>query len=149
MKINWGTGLVIGMLAFISFIMYFVITMLSSTDYDHDLVTEDYYRAELYYQQDIDAEKNSLGMKEQIQVKNEGDKLIVQFPETMKLNEMEGNISFYRPSNKKLDFQIPFKELSGNSLIVPEENLVKGRWNININWTNMDKDFLFKKEITY
>ena len=80
MKINWGTGLVIGMLAFISFIMYFVITMLSSKDYDHDLVTEDYYRAELYYQQDIDAEKNALAMKEQIQVKTEGNKLVVQFP---------------------------------------------------------------------
>ena len=149
MKINWGTGLVIGMLAFISFIMYFVITMLSSKDYDHDLVTEDYYRAELYYQQDINAEKNALAMKEQIQVKTEGNKLVVQFPETMDLQEMEGNVSFYRPSNKMLDFQIPFKELSENSLIVPEEKLVKGRWNININWTNRDKDFLFKKEIIY
>ena len=149
MKINWGTGLVIGMLAFISFIMYFVVTMLSSTDYDHDLVTEDYYRAELYYQQDIDAEKNALAMKDQIQVKTEGNKLVVQFPETMDLQEMEGNVSFYRPSNKMLDFQIPFKELSENSLIVPEEKLVKGRWNININWTNRDKDFLFKKEIIY
>ena len=149
MKINWGTGLVIGMLAFISFIMYFVVTMLSSTDYDHDLVTEDYYRAELYYQQDINAEKNALAMKEQIQVKTEGNKLVVQFPETMDLQEMEGIVSFYRPSNKMLDFQIPFKELIGNSLIVPEEKLVKGRWNININWTNRDKDFLFKKEIIY
>lgn len=149
MKINWGTGLVIGMLAFISFIMYFVITMLSSKDYDHDLVTEDYYRAELYYQQDINAEKNTLAMKEQIQVKTEGNKLVVQFPETMDLQEMEGIVSFYRPSNKMLDFQVPFKELIGNSLIVPEEKLVKGRWNININWTNRDKDFLFKKEIIY
>ena len=67
----------------------------------------------------------------------------------MNLQEMEGIVSFYRPSNKMLDFQIPFKELSENSLIVPEEKLVKGRWNININWTNRDKDFLFKKEIIY
>ncbi|MDT0678828.1 cytochrome C oxidase Cbb3, partial [Zunongwangia sp. F117] len=36
MKINWGTGLVIGMVAFISFIMYFVVTMMTSNEYDHD-----------------------------------------------------------------------------------------------------------------
>ena len=59
MKINWGTGMVLVLLAFISFIMYFVVTMLTNKDYDQDLVVEDYYKAELHYQEDIDAEENA------------------------------------------------------------------------------------------
>jgi len=53
MKFNWGTGIVLAFIGFISFIMYFVITMFSSDRFKNDLVTEDYYGAELLYQNDI------------------------------------------------------------------------------------------------
>ena len=36
MKINWGTGIVIAFIAFISFIMYFVVNMNVNKKYDHD-----------------------------------------------------------------------------------------------------------------
>ena len=54
MKLNWGTGIVIAFVGFISFIMYFVITMNTDKALDHDLVTEDYYKEELEFQNDID-----------------------------------------------------------------------------------------------
>ena len=44
MKFNWGTGIVLAFIAFISFIMYFVISMNTNNKYDHDLVSENYYR---------------------------------------------------------------------------------------------------------
>ena len=47
MKINWGTGIVIVIAAFISFIMYFVITMSTNNKYSYDLVTDNYYQQEL------------------------------------------------------------------------------------------------------
>ncbi|GAA4307860.1 FixH family protein [Pontixanthobacter gangjinensis] len=149
MKINWGTGLVIGMLAFISFIMYFVVTMMSSTDYDHDLVVEDYYREELHYQQDIDAEKNALALEEGIEVYRDGNKLILKFPETMNLAELEGTVSFYRPSSKKLDFVIPFSEIENNRLLAPDDQMIAGRWNLKVRWQEHGKEYLFKKEILY
>ncbi|MDX1544584.1 MAG: FixH family protein [Christiangramia sp.] len=148
MKINWGTGLVIGMLAFISFIMYFVVTMMSSKDYDHDLVVEDYYKAELHYQQDIDAEKNALGLDENISLKNNNGKLVMIFPENMKTEKMEGVILLYRPSNKALDFEIPFSEVSTREFLIPEDKLVGGRWNVIVSWKSKGKEYLFKKEIT-
>lgn len=147
MKINWGTGLVIGMLAFISFIMYFVVTMMSSKDYDHDLVVEDYYKAELHYQQDIDAEKNALGLDENISLKNNNGKLVLIFPENMKTEEMEGVILLYRPSNKALDFEIPLSEVGTREFLIPEDKLVEGRWNVSVSWKSKGKEYLFKKEI--
>jgi len=149
MKINWGTGIVIGMLLFISFILYFVVTMLSSSDFDHDLVVEDYYKAELHYQQEIDAEENALALKEQIQLERNGSELKLKFPNNMNINEIKGNVNFYRPSNKQLDFSIPFTEIEEQHFIIPERQLIKGRWNIKISWQQNDKEFLFKKEILY
>jgi len=149
MKINWGTGLVIGMLAFISFIMYFVVTMMSSNDFNHDLVVEDYYKAELHYQQDIDAERNALQMEERIRLENTNSKILIFFPEEMDLTSLDGKVNFYRPSNKVLDFSIDFSEITSNEFIVSTEKLVPGRWNINITWQRQDEEFLFKKEINY
>ncbi|MCG9971899.1 FixH family protein [Christiangramia crocea] len=149
MKINWGTGLVIGMLAFISFIMYFVVTMLSSTEYDHDLVVEDYYKAELHYQEDIDAEKNALSLEENIRLEIKNGKLVLVFPESMKIEEMEGAIYLYRPSNKNLDFQIPLSEVKTREFLIPGEKLVDGRWNVSVNWNTKGKEYLFKKEIVF
>ena len=57
MKINWGTGIVIAIVAFIGFILYFVITMSTDKTYSYDLVTDKYYQQELKYQQEIDAKK--------------------------------------------------------------------------------------------
>ena len=59
MKINWGTGIVLAFIGFISFILFFVVRMSMDNKANHDLVTENYYKAELGYQNEIDAENNS------------------------------------------------------------------------------------------
>ncbi|MFV9483568.1 FixH family protein [Christiangramia sp. ASW11-125] len=149
MKINWGTGIVIGMLAFISFIMYFVVTMMSSSDYDHDLVVEDYYKAELHYQQDIDAQENAFALNEQISLERRGESLIIIFPEGIDLENTMGTVSLYRPSNKKLDFSIPFSEIKSSEFKIPANQLVNGRWNVKVTWKNDEKEFMYKTEIVY
>ena len=149
MKLNWGTGLAIGMIAFISFIMYFVITMLTSPGFDHDLVVEDYYGAELHYQQDINAESNALELKDKLTFTRKGNSLFINLPQEIELSKLEGNIAMYRPSNKALDFQVSLNNLQDHKLEIPTENIVKGRWNVIVNWNYLGKDFLFKKEINY
>ncbi|HKJ47484.1 MAG TPA: FixH family protein, partial [Christiangramia sp.] len=78
-----------------------------------------------------------------------GSKLILQFPNDMDLTDIAGNVNFYRPSNKQLDFNIPFSDISGQKLEIPEAQLVKGRWNIKVTWQKEGKEFMFKKEIVY
>ncbi|WP_371877580.1 FixH family protein [Aquimarina sp. Aq78] len=57
-------------------------------------------------------------------------------------------MSFYRPSNKKLDFEIPIS-LSTSELIIEDKNLLEGRWNITIDWKYGNTSYLFKKSFTY
>jgi hypothetical protein len=57
-------------------------------------------------------------------------------------------VSLYRPSNKKLDFEVPIS-LSGTHLLIPKSTLVGGRWDISIDWTYDGKEFLNKKTIYF
>jgi hypothetical protein len=57
-------------------------------------------------------------------------------------------VSLYRPSNKKLDFEVPIS-LSSPHLLIPKSNLVGGRWDISIDWSYEGKEFLSKETILY
>lgn len=148
MKINWGTGIVIGMVLFISFIMFLVINMLTDKKFDHDLVTEEYYQEELHYQEEINAETNAFSLKENITDRRVKDGWIIEFPKNLELSKISGNLNFYRPSNEKLDFNIPL-ELKEYKIFIKDEQLVEGRWNINIHWEYEGTPYLYKNEIVY
>lgn len=148
MKINWGTGIVISFILFIGFIMYMVVTMMSGEKYDHDLVTEEYYKKEINYQQEIDAEKNAQLLSENITVRTNSEGIVIKFPKDLEYKDIVGTISFYRPSNKKLDFDLPI-ELTSNTLIIPDTKVVEGKWGIIIDWKYEGVNYLFKDQIVY
>lgn len=148
MKFNWGTGIVFAFIGFISFIMYFIITMNVDKRYEHELVTEDYYAEELAYQNDIDKLNNANTLSENIKYEKTNEGLIIKFPESLEFKNITGKVFLYRPSNKQLDFETAIS-LSNSNLLIPDKRLVDGRWNIKIDWQYKGKSYLFKKAITY
>jgi len=148
MKFNWGTGIVIAIIAFIGFILFFVITMSTDNSYRYDLVTEKYYEQELGFQDEINAEKNAKNLDKQITIQRIEGGLKVEFPKEFTLGKIKGKVFLYRPSNKQLDFEIPIS-ISNTYLLVPEKRLLDGRWNINIAFKYNNKEYLIKREIEY
>ncbi|OEJ99120.1 cytochrome C oxidase Cbb3 [Flavivirga aquatica] len=148
MKWNWGKSLVVGMLAFMSFIMYFVITMSTDKKYKHDLVTEEYYAKEMAYQTEIDAETNTYNLKERIENRKTQEGWLITFPKELETSKIKGRVFLYRPSNQKLDFDLPIV-LSGSNLLVPDNKMVGGRWNITIEFKYNEENYLYKKSIIY
>jgi nitrogen fixation protein FixH len=148
MKINWGTGIVIAFVCFISFIMYFVISMSTNSKYEHDLVVEDYYGQELQFQNDIDKQEHSKTLATDLTWVKTQDGIEITFPENLDIKNIEGKVFLYRPSNKHLDFEILIS-LSNHNLLIPDKRLLDGRWNIKINWKYNHNSYLYKTEITY
>lgn len=148
MKLNWGKGIVIAIILFVSFIMFFVIKMTTSVEYDHDLVTEKYYEKELKYQEKIDASQNAKDLGEKIAFERTADGLIITFPKQLQGKNLEGKVFLYRPSDKQLDFEVPLSKVQ-NYLLVPDNRLLDGRWNISIELKHEKKDYFFKEEIVY
>ena len=148
MKINWGTAIVIAFVCFISFIMYFVISMSTNEKYEHDLVVEDYYQQELKFQSDIDKETNSKSLETNVSWTKTANGVQIMFPKDLDFKNIEGQVFLYRPSNKQLDFEIPIS-LSNHNLLIPDKRMLDGRWNIKVDWTYNNNSYLYKTDITY
>ncbi len=148
MKINWGTGLAIGLTLFIGFILFFVIKISTDKKYDYDLVTEEYYKKEMVYQKEIDDEENSNTLSGSISGEKTEAGWVLTFPENLDYSKITGTVILYRPSNKNLDFEMPLR-LSDQNLLIPDEQLVTGRWNTIVQWSYNGKDYLYKNEIVY
>ncbi|OIQ24153.1 FixH family protein [Lacinutrix sp. MedPE-SW] len=148
MKWNWGTGIVVGMLAFMSFILYLVITMSTNEKYSHDLVTEEYYEKEMLYQREIDAETNTYNLKEKIKNTKTNNGWLLEFPKELEPSKIKGKVFLYRPSNEKLDFNMPLN-LTSSNLLIPDNKMLDGRWNITIDWEYDGTKYMYKKQILY
>ncbi len=149
MKINWGTGIIIAFVLFIGFILYFVITMSTNSKYDYDLVSDDYYKDELNYQKDIDKYNNTKNLGIQLRFRKTDKGLEISFPKRYQTEIIKGNVSLYRPSNQSLDSDIPFVLSKRNTLLIPDDKLVDGRWDIKVSWNENKKEYLYKKEFIY
>ncbi len=148
-KLNWGFGIVVAFVGFISFIMYFVITMSTNNNYKHDLVANDYYKRELNFQEKIDATKNAENLKENIKIERVKEGLKIIFPTQFDAKLIKGKVFLYRPSNKQLDFEMLIAISDSSYLLMPDKRLLDGRWNIIVEWAYNNQSYLFKKEIFY
>ncbi len=147
MKINWGTGIVIAFVLFISFILYFVIRITVQPKFAYDLVDEEYYKTELKYQDEIDKLENTKTLSDKIIITKSETGFLIKFPQEIN-NTTTGTISFFRPSTKVLDFEIPIA-ITNNQMIIEHEHLVSGFWNITIDFTTNSQEYLVKRSITY
>ena len=148
MKLNWGFGIVLAFIGFIGFILYFVIIASTDQRADHNLVTDEYYQEELKYQEEINALENAKNLNVQFNFEQTTEGLRIVIPETVRQQKAEGTVSLYRPSNKHLDFDLAIS-LSNSHLLIPDNRLLGGRWDIKIRWKHLDKDYLVKESITY
>lgn len=148
MKINWGTGLVIGMALFVSFILYFVIRISTEEKFNHDLVTEQYYEKELVFQQEIDAEKNFSTLKGKVKTHKSEEGIKLFFPEEMDARKIAGTVFMYRPSNKKLDYELRL-DVKNQEFLIPADQLLSGRWDLKVAWEYDGTPYLLKEKFNY
>lgn len=146
MKINWGTSIVIAFALFMTFILYFVIKVQSDSKYNNDLVVEEYYKHDVHFGDEMVRIQNAHDLVQKPIITANSSGITIIFPETFSPEKVKGTVSLYRPSNKKLDFEVPIS-LSNPTLLIPKTNLVGGRWDINMEWKYAGKAYLTKEVI--
>ena len=148
MKINWGTAIVIAFGLFMTFILYFVIKVQSDSKYDNDLVVEEYYKHDAHFGEEMKRVQNVEDLVSKPLIKETADGITIVFPTAFIPKNIKGKVSLYRPSNKKLDFEIPISLSDATTLLIPKKSLAGGRWDINMEWQYEGKSYL-SKEIIY
>ena len=147
-RITWSTAIVLSILAFMIFILSFVYKSIAIEDYHHELVSEDYYKDELHYQEEIDKIENASKLEKNIELKTTEQGLWILFPESMDPSKINGTVSILRFSNKKLDI-VEKIVLDQNKMLIPKDRLVKGKWEVKIDWSYDDQAYMYKDSWFY
>jgi nitrogen fixation protein FixH len=147
-KLNWGGAIVIAMALFMIFILQYVYRTITMDEYDHHLVSEDYYKDELFYQKEIDKIKNANELPQNLKVENTTEGLTLIFPESMEPTNISGKVYFQRPSDERIDFKKELN-LTENKLVIKDERLVRGKWNVKVDWKYNKEEYMLKESIFY
>ncbi len=105
-RINWGTGIVIGIIVFV--VVTITMTVIFMTQ-DVSLVSDNYYEKSLSYQDEIDKQNRTNSLDDQVKINFNGEVINILFPFDYLNENISGEIYFYRPSNSKLDFKMPLE----------------------------------------
>lgn len=132
MKINWGWGISISIIAFTIITLWFVYF---AFNHDVNLVREDYYEAEVEYDTKMETVKRTKELKSDVEVNVSDDFVTIVFPNLFDYDNISGNILLYRPSNRENDIEIPVKLDSTNFQLIPRKEIKLGMWKIQIDWS--------------
>ena len=111
------------------------------------LVEGDYYQKAIEYQDQIDIEKETKQLSQQVSIINIENTLIVKFPAMFGSSDLSGRIVFFRPSDKTLDFSIPVDVDEGGIQIIDVSEKERGAWIVQIYWNGKSDKYYTEQRI--
>lgn len=142
---NWGNKLIIVFVLFGGFILYMVY---KSLHVQVDLVSKDYYKDELVYQDVIDGRNNVEALKSKASISQNNDNVVIQLPEEMSGKKTEGQVWFYSPDNAKKDAQFDLQTNSSAQQLIDKKKLHAGNYTVKISWTESNKKYYIEQALT-
>jgi len=142
MKLNWGQGIFLFFVVFISLGISFVVFSLRQ---NNDLVTDDYYEKGADYSRQMEINSRSAVYIDSIQLVNQNGKIIARFSKSIDLMADTMQVYFFRPSDKRLDYTFQ-SLLKSDSLMIEKNNLQKGRFKVKFQWNGLLKSYMVEKE---
>jgi hypothetical protein len=136
---NWGKGIIGGMVLFMIFILSMCVYMFMAPEdgYDHQ-----------YYEKGLNFDKD---FKKERQVETDHAKpAITVLGKTIKImfiKPASGTIKFIRPSNQALDKAVKLDSTAGKDITIPVGSMAIGRWQLVLNWESSHKAYLYQQEI--
>src|SRR4051794_3243412 len=126
---NWGYKIALVYGGFAAFMIGLVVLCVSQTDIH--LVSPDYYKEEITYQNQIDQLQNAHQLKERLQFHYEAPQQVLQlhFPA---FADRRGEILFFRPSDARKDLKMAVRTDSQGNQAIPVGQLVKGLWKVKV-----------------
>jgi hypothetical protein len=108
-----------------------------------DLVSRDYYRREIEHQRQIERVRRTGSLPEGIawELRQEGDRLVLAFPQARVGRAVRGHIHFYRPANASLDRRWPIALDADGLQRLSLVQFESGLWRVKIDWWLGDEEY--------
>ena len=138
---NFGKWIVV---AFISFALYIAVLVVICVKQDVNLVSKDYYRDELKYQEKLDRINNTNRLAHLPTIAIQNGQVKISFVGNSAIQN--GELKIEGPSNAQLDrnFSLAPEQLSQEFSL---GNWTSGLYRASVTWTMEGKEYYFEKQI--
>lgn len=140
---NWGKWIIVSFIFFAGFIATLVIVCVRE---DVSLVSPEYYREEIAYQQQIDRINNTNSLDKKPEITVEKNFLRIDFPAFAQLRE--GELHLFHPANADRDKRVRLTPSEQSTQVIPLTDVSSGRYRAKLSWSMKDgKDYYVEKII--
>ncbi|ARS34987.1 FixH family protein [Pontibacter actiniarum] len=142
----WPYGIIAAIVLFAGYIIFFVTKAMRQ---DVDLVSKNYYEQEIAYQDHINTVGRTVAVGEvAITYKAEDQHILLQLPEGFQGQAVRGAVSFFRPSDEGLDFEVPLQLGRDQSQLLETDTLQQGLWKVRVNFSAGNEVYFAEKAIS-
>ncbi|WP_083937705.1 FixH family protein [Hymenobacter aerophilus] len=116
-----------------------------------DLVSADYYQQELRHGQRMEAvaRANALPAPVQVALDAAAHRLTLELPASLRGQAVEGTLQFFRPSNQKLDFTLPFQPTGEPARQqLNTSRLAPGLWRLRVQFTANNQPYFLEEVLS-
>jgi hypothetical protein len=145
MTFNWGHKLTLAFLAFTGMMVFLVYKSMHT---DFDLVSKEYYKDELQYQQVIDGANRANRLSGSATLVQNGDMITLRLPEEMKNSSVTGEMWFYCADNAKKDRKIALQPNSEAVQQIDSRQFIPGYYTVKISWKSNNELYYTEHTLT-
>ncbi|MCW3081175.1 FixH family protein [Segetibacter sp.] len=127
---TWGTKLLLVFAAF-ALLMSTLVYMCMKQNFE--LVSKDYYKEELRYQDKIDG-MNNVNKIGNVVIRDNGNKVAIQLPKEVQGLALTGQALFYCPVNSTNDRTLPLAINDEGLMLIDKSKLAKANYTVKLNW---------------
>lgn len=138
---NWGKSIIVAFVLFAAFIATLVVICVRE---DISLVSKDYYKEELLYQDQVERMNNTAQLKEKPVITIVGNNLQIEFAQFGKVES--GEMKLFCPSNSAMDKNFKLESSQQSTKFFSLEGLQNGMYRVKFLWKMEGKEF-YQEEI--
>jgi len=145
MTFNWGHKLTLGFVAFAGMIIYMVVQSMNTR---YELVSNEYYKDELQYQQVIDGTSRANQLSSQTTITQQHEDLIIQLPAEMKQQSITGSLWFYNATDSKKDKKMALQINDSAAQTIDSRLFVPGNYTAKLRWLSNGETYYSEIPVT-
>lgn len=145
MKISWGHKI---LFVYLSFVLGIIFLVYKASQEKFDLVTPNYYEAELKFQDVINDKQRVAELSAPLKITHSVNSVRIQFPGEFLDKQVEGELYLYRPSDASEDLRKKFST-NRNFVDIALDREFSGSYEVKLSWQVGGKTFYNEQRIFF
>jgi hypothetical protein len=142
---NWANKILLVFLVFAAGIFYLVYR---SMHVNYELVSKEYYKDEIRYQDIIDASQRANALSRKIEIRQSANVIAVQLPDEMKDEKVTGVMWFYCAADETKDRRISMQPDQRGAQEITKQKFLPGSYVVKFDWTSKNTRYYAEEPLT-